>query len=423
MTINEYFKNKEKDLYEELISGTLSLAESQFRINKMAKQLNILSQHKYSISQTGSSNRWRTRLPNGHQVYKKSYDEMILYLIEYYNSTGICTLTTLYNEWFELQKSILSSRTLVKKDKIWQQYFAKSSLATKELSSITTEDIKSFCCKVIKDYNLKQKYFNGNVKPILNKLFDYALEKELIQTNKARHVKIDSRIFAPKKVLSSTENVFTDEDIDKIMLKAYEENTPASLGIVFLFLTGLRIGELCPLKFSDIQGNILSINKELVVNIVDNKAKGYIIEDHTKTPAGIRQIILPNEAISLISRIKDLYKDLGYSTNPNDFIFQRCNCYTNYIPDYCNSRTFDATLRRYCKQLDIPYIKSPHDVRRTYVSILFESGMNPDTIRRLSGHENIEMTYKYCISRSTTDTLSTQINDIFAHKCTQKKKS
>ena len=46
------------------------------------------------------------------------------------------------------------------------------------------------------------------------------------------------------------------------------------------------------------------------------------------------------------------------------------------------------------------------------ISMLFDNGMNPDEIRRLVGHENIEMTMQYCRGRHSQEELAQILEDI-----------
>ncbi|MCI8571133.1 MAG: site-specific integrase, partial [Lachnospiraceae bacterium] len=50
-------------------------------------------------------------------------------------------------------------------------------------------------------------------------------------------------------------------------------------------------------------------------------------------------------------------------------------------------------------------LQTCHDIRLSYISRLFDSGLNPDEIRRIAGHENIEMTMKYCRGRKSSEEL------------------
>lgn len=128
------------------------------------------------------------------------------------------------------------------------------------------------------------------------------------------------------------------------------------------------------------------------------KSDGYKIVEHTKSSAGLRKIYLTEDARAYFKQIKELNKKNGYSTNSKDFVFQR--------PEgMCNQRVFDTRLRKYCNpnHLDLPFAKSCHDIRRTFISHLFDLGLNPEKIRRIAGHQNIEMTMKYCRNRAEQD--------------------
>ena len=92
------------------------------------------------------------------------------------------------------------------------------------------------------------------------------------------------------------------------------------------------------------------------------KRNGYKIIEHTKSAAGQRQIPLTQTARDYFERIKKLNQQNGLPTSEDDIIFQRDGM-------ICNQRVFDCRIHKYC---------------------------NPDTVRRIAGHEDIEMTMKYC---------------------------
>ena len=51
-------------------------------------------------------------------------------------------------------------------------------------------------------------------------------------------------------------------------------------------------------------------------------------------------------------------------------------------------------LERVCKWLDI-YPKSPHKIRKTYITILFDNHVDNDMIRQQVGHASIYVGEKY----------------------------
>lgn len=98
-----------------------------------------------------------------------------------------------------------------------------------------------------------------------------------------------------------------------------------------------------------------------------------------------------------------------YPCADTDLIFQRKE-------GMCNQRVFDCRLKKYCnpKHLDLPFVKSCHDIRRSYISHLFDLGINPDSIRRMAGHKNIEMTMKYCRGRKAQEELEKILEQDFS---------
>ena len=57
-------------------------------------------------------------------------------------------------------------------------------------------------------------------------------------------------------------------------------------------------------------------------------------------------------------------------------------------------------LRRICKELGIP-LRSPHKIRKTYISTLLNQGFDPDFVREQAGHQDLATTLN-CYTYSTT---------------------
>lgn len=73
-------------------------------------------------------------------------------------------------------------------------------------------------------------------------------------------------------------------------------------------------------------------------------------------------------------------------------------------------------LKKYCKHLGILY-KSPHKIRKTYISTLIDDGLNIDTIRRLAGHEDEKTTYgSYCYDRHSSKQVEAQLENALCMK-------
>lgn len=334
----------------------------------------------------------------------------------------MAALIDVYPEWLSFRELEVSPATLEKNIRSWNKFFVPTDIINISFEKLTRFYLKAWASNLVRTYSMTRHYYNSEVKSMLNGLLDYAVELDYLELNRFRSVKLNSRVFKPDQIKDDIEDVFTlDEELRIIDAAKDDAEIFASgipLGICILFYTGIRVGELCALKWSDLDGNILTIQRMQVVRKIYEdgivRTDGYMIIDHTKTSAGYRRIALPDQALDCFKLIKKYNRENGISTKQGDYIFRRNNRYVAMQhDDLANSRVFDARLRKYCKHLNLPYLKSPHDIRRTYISMLLESGMNVDTIKKLAGHENIEMTLAYCRNRVPPDQLQSEIQHIF----------
>lgn len=189
-------------------------------------------------------------------------------------------------------------------------------------------------------------------------------------------IDIGKKSFAPK-VRKDEEQVFTDEEALKIIswIDNNEENINR-LGIKFAFLTGLRAGELAALKVSDIDGNVIHLSR---TEIRYKNEEGHWTIDYresTKGKVGYRDVVLIDEAKSLIDRIIEL-------SNGTELIF---NGYTGL--------NFTQNLERICKRVGIKP-RSMHKIRKTYCTSLINADVPENVIKAQVGHVDIKTTKTY----------------------------
>lgn len=114
-------------------------------------------------------------------------------------------------------------------------------------------------------------------------------------------------MFRPEFNISTTlpqkrknnEYIPSDEDVKRIL--EYAKGTRYEIPLLLATL-GLRRSEICALTLDDLNGNILTINKALVLN----KDKEFVIKS-TKTADGTRQIYLPDYLAELIRKNGSIY--------------------------------------------------------------------------------------------------------------------
>lgn len=364
-------------------------------VEEIMKRSQIIKQYGSDIKQIADG-RYHIR-HNGRQIFKKSYDLVIDEILKREKQEGVRTLDSIAEAFFEYRFTNKSGGTYGKDKKNYETFIKGSSIATKDITKITLNDgVKwtSHCLE--KKHNMKEKYFKG-VRITLNQMFQYAIDNNWITQNPVSKISIHKDHLMPATKHKDDELIFEDWERMEVCRLAYEDANQSKsaipLAIPFLFSMGLRDGELCALKWRDIEVKGLHVQAEMVEQRnKENEFLGYKYVGHTKTPAGNRVIEISSEVAKIFSLIKKWNLINGYSIGQDDFIFLRT--YKGNVCG-CTTRSFESRIKKYCKQAGMATLKSQHDVRRTFATNLFYAGMNPKDIQALMGHESLEQTMAY----------------------------
>ena len=141
------------------------------------------------------------------------------------------------------------------------------------------------------------------------------------------------------------------------------------------------------------------------VEMINN---GYKIVEYTKSDAGDRKVYLNNEAKEILRLIKKVNLKNGYFDE--NFIFIKSRYKTR-----STTRTISKYIEDLCKDVGIN-IKSNHKIRKTYISSLFDQGINIDTIRGQAGHEDEKTSLRnYCFDQKDRSNIENQLEHAANH--------
>lgn len=391
----------------------------------MKKKKELLAMHKTPITFDQSTGRWWTRLPDGGHPSNKHKcdleDRVIAYYMEEIERQKSKTLAYIY-DGFMAGRSHMNANTRAKDAHIWETYLKGTAFADMGLDCITRGDIHDFLTGIIVRNRMKKAYFQ-NIKSFLNLMLTYALDREFITVNKMASMKFKDDLFAPAKKHKTDEDALNAGEIQQLIQAAEEDFTdtdnPAALGICIALLTGVRVGELCGLKFSDFNAGRqeLTLSRMLISKRSRDdvtKLNGYEIVDGLKKGVPERTIYIDADVLDYISRIRSKNLELGYPCGDDDYVFWRNNHNTNHETVICTNRTFDSLLRTYCRRCGFKYAYSMHDIRRTYISTLGENSVPLKDIQRQAGHSTPEMTMRYFRSVSTDEEQRARFDKAFA---------
>lgn len=170
---------------------------------------------------------------------------------------------------------------------------------------------------------------------------------------------------------------------DEMRLISYSINNlePSKCGVIISLCTGIRIGELCALQWSDIdtESNIITINKTLqrIPDLkADNKTK--VIIESPKSKASERQIPIPALLHEQLESIKP------QTNSPNHYVLTSSEKYiepSNYYVKY----------QHWLNECGIEN-HSFHALRHTFATRAIECGMDVKSLSEILGHSDVKVT-------------------------------
>lgn len=390
---NNFTLNRECDIMD------LDEALNIISMKKRIQQTKAL--HPYEIHHTEKSGYYTVvddeTAPTGKKKIRKCSEEKLWdALVEWYldNLDRNLTLEQVYEKWLDWKTTPNNMENIKRIQTAWRTYYLNESLSKslleKPMGKITTLDLRTWAESLMKKHSPDKKKFS-RMFTIINQCYEYASDEDinLVPENlwqKARK-KLNKSLIVTKPTASDESQVFTDEERRQIKAMVYDDlehykaqSSSAGLQILFLFETGLRIGECCGLKWSDIKGNRLYISRQ---------ANNDGIKDKTKTASGFRDIPLTKEAQRILEDVRAFNKEHDFTA---DWIFQSDNPAFDYRLGF---NAADHKLRKLCNRLDI-HAKSPHKCRKTCISTLLDNpNINNRTVQRFAGHRDLSTTYNY----------------------------
>lgn len=384
-------------------NGMIDLSYVQEQI-EMSKRNELLEKHPYAISR-GSDGKWRTYLPDkekGRKMVKKSTKEAVENeVMDYWKSEmENPTIEDVFNEWNDrrIKLNKISQASHLRFKQIFNRHY--KDFGKKKIKNVTPQDIEEFLEEQIPKFELSAKSFS-NLKTITKGLLKRAKKRRLIEMDvEALFREMDTSESHFKRTMKEDDReVFNEEEFPKVMEYLTDNPDLKNLGILIMFLTGIRVGELVALKHSDFDGNTFKIRRTETKYVDEDGKYVYGIKDFPKTEAGMRTVILPKSYAWIANKLR-LYNPFG------EYIFVESG--DRRLTTNCIRRR----MERVCDKLGI-IRKSPHKARKTYGSILLDNGIDNKLITDMMGHTDIMCTEgHYHRNRKTIERKTEILSDI-----------
>lgn len=188
-----------------------------------------------------------------------------------------------------------------------------------------------------------------------------------------------SRLFVKKE--EKEIRVLTHSEQKKLVRFLTTDMTSCKLGILISLYTGMRIGEICALRWEDIHldERIIKIRRTMQrIQNYDNErgAKTKIIFTSPKTKNSIRDIPIPKWFVKHLRKFECSGKSYVLTGNENRFM---------------EPRTLQNHFKKYANEIGINQINY-HVLRHTFATRCIELDFDIKTLSEILGHSNVNIT-------------------------------
>lgn len=186
----------------------------------------------------------------------------------------------------------------------------------------------------------------------------------------------------PPQVVQKEMKFWTAEEAKTFLETA--EDSPYYTAFYVAIFTGMRMGELRALKWTDIdwEGSRISIRRR-----VQFKRGEIVIQSGTKTSKHGRVIEISESVVARLKkhRVAQAKQLLQLGGNRDNWVFLSPK--GNLLPDI----TLYKAFIRLTKKAGLPQIRF-HDLRHTHATLLLQQGVHPKIVSERLGHSTISMT-------------------------------
>jgi len=253
----------------------------------------------------------------------------------------------------------------------------------KRIEEITCNDIQIFV-STLKNEKTKEALSANTVHGIIRTMsyfYDYCVEREMVAKNPCL------KVILPKKKQKKI-TTFTKREKRMLLRTIREEDKPRSYLVLTALITGMRLGELCSLKWNSIDMENKLIHVQTTNRRIYTEQKTEVVTTSPKTGHSVRTIPISKALMTVLKKLESLN---------SEYVFPKTNgkCYDN--------RGIQKYFRLLLKDLKIEG-KNFHTLRHSFATTAIETKMDTKTLSMMLGHSNVATTMNLYVHPNETQT-------------------
>lgn len=285
------------------------------------------------------------------------------------------TFASVASDWFENVKYQSKESTQNKYHNMLINYILPL-YGEQTMDKITYDFIESHCNFLLVSGGNHEKGLSAktvtDILSVIRSILKFAIKKGMYVSCDGSAIQI-KQAAKPMRVLSKAEQ-------DQLCKHLLAEPKPCNVGVLVCLFTGLRVGEICALRWEDISFSDQTIFVHHTLQRVQDKSgsntKTMIVVTTPKSACSIRTIPMPDELCAILASYQK--SSIGYLLTNDDRRF-------------VEPRTMQNRFKKVLKESGIESANF-HAIRHTFATRCIELGFDVKSLSEILGHATVNIT-------------------------------
>ena len=242
--------------------------------------------------------------------------------------------------------------------------------------ALNRETVELFCGRMLSVGGQKKRGLSSktvsDIMAVLRRVLRYAAERGAVVPFSISSITV--------KKETKDMKILTRKEERKLYSYLRANLTDRNLGILICMFTGLRLGEICALKWEDISFSERTVHVHRTMQRIqtkdDSKRKTKIIITPPKSRSSVRVIPMPAELVRILS---------DYHRNRTGYVL------TGSKESYVEPRTMERHFEKVLEKAGVEKVNF-HALRHTFATRCVEMEFDVKSLSEILGHSNVNIT-------------------------------